>query len=361
MNFGPQLDLEGSRNMVNAFLDSGNRELDTAYVYNGGATENILGDILPGIDSNSYEIATKVHPRITGRLDRETILMELNESLKRMKRDSVNLLYFHFPDAKTPIEEALETVAELYEKGVVKELGLSNYPAWQVVDIAWKCDKAGCPRPSVYQGMYNSLCRNVEPELFPAIRSLGMRFYAFNPLAGGMLTGKHKNYDDKPQPGRFERLESYRKRYWKQSYFDAVEEIRKACEAEGIPITLFLNAKYLDGVSKREGYAEEPEYITHNDLEQINSPLVTIGMHGFEHVDHSTMTREQFTASMVDSRNVLEKHPAFIPYFAYPWGRFNPSTQQWLKALGINPVLTDGTSNYRYNQGIDRKCIDTPL
>ena len=78
-------------------------------------------------------------------------------------------------------------------------------------------------------------------------------------------------------------------------------------EAEGIPITLFLNAKYLDGVSKREGYAEEPEYITHNDLEQINSPLVTIGMHGFEHVDHSTMTREQFTASMVDSRNVLEK------------------------------------------------------
>ena len=132
-------------------------------------------------------------------------------------------------------------------------------------------------------------------------------------------------------------------------------------EAEGIPITLFLNAKYLDGVSKREGYAEEPEYITRTDLEQINSPLVTIGMHGFEHVDHSTMTREQFTASMVDSRNVLEKHPAFIPYFAYPWGRFNPSTQQWLKALGINPVLTDGTSNYRYNQGIDRKCIDTPL
>ncbi|MBR6979994.1 MAG: aldo/keto reductase [Prevotella sp.] len=282
MNFGPQLDLEGSRNMVNAFLDSGNRELDTAYVYNGGATENILGDILPGIDSNSYEIATKVHPRITGRLDRETILMELNESLKRMKRDSVNLLYFHFPDAKTPIEEALETVAELYEKGVVKELGLSNYPAWQVVDIAWKCDKAGCPRPSVYQGMYNSLCRNVEPELFPAIRSLGMRFYAFNPLAGGMLTGKHKNYDDKPQPGRFERLESYRKRYWKQSYFDAVEEIRKACEAEGIPMaeaayrwlcchSLMDESKgdgILLGASRQEQMAQNMAAVEKGDLPQ---------------------------------------------------------------------------------------------
>ena len=66
------------------------------------------------------------------------------------------------------------------------------------------------------------------------LRALGMRFYAFNPLAGGMLTGKHHHFKDVPEPGRFARLESYRKRYWKQSYFDAVDEIRKACEAEGI-------------------------------------------------------------------------------------------------------------------------------
>ncbi len=236
MNFGPQLDTEASREMVTGFLQTGNRELDTAYVYNGGSTETILGEILPSLEAECYEVATKVHPRITGRLDRETILMELTESLKRMKRDTVDLLYFHFPDGKTPIEEALETIKELHEQGKVKELGLSNYPAWQVIDIAYKCDKIGCPRPTVYQGMYNALCRNVEPELFPAIRSLGMRFYAFNPLAGGMLTGKHHHFEDAPEPGRFARLESYRKRYWKQSYFDAVDEIRKACETEGIPM-----------------------------------------------------------------------------------------------------------------------------
>lgn len=234
MNFGPQLDLEASRMMVNAFLASGGHELDTAYVYNEGTTENYLGDILPLLSPSSYQIATKVHPRITGRLDRSTIMMEFNESLSRMKRDSVDLLYFHFPDGKTPIDEALETVAELYEQGKIKELGLSNFPSWQVVDITYKCDKIGCPRPSVYQGMYNALCRNVDPELFPAIRSLGMRFYAFNPLAGGMLTGKHHHYDDTPDSGRFARLKSYRDRYWKQSYFDAVEEIRLACEKEGI-------------------------------------------------------------------------------------------------------------------------------
>ena len=256
MNFGPQLDLETSRNMVQNFLETENSELDTAYVYNGGDTEEYLGDILPKIEK-PYYIATKVHPRITGKLDRKTILMEFNESLKRMNRDKVDLLYFHFPDGKTPIDEALDTMAELYEQGKIKEFGLSNYPAWQVVDIWHKCDSHGCPKPTVYQGMYNALCRNVDPELFPAIHSLGMRFYAFNPLAGGMLTGKHHHFEDNPEPGRFARLESYRKRYWKQSYFDAVDEIRKACELENIPMVeaayrWLCNHSMLDA-EKRDG------------------------------------------------------------------------------------------------------------
>lgn len=233
MNFGPQLDLESSRKMVNVFLKTGCVELDTAYVYNGGTTEEYLGSILPDIQSEYY-IATKVHPRITGKLDRETIVMELNESLRRMNRKSVDLLYFHFPDAKTPINEALETIAELHVQGKIKEFGLSNYPAWQVVDIWNKCELMGCIKPTVYQGMYNALCRNVEPELFPAIRSLGMRFYAFNPLAGGLLTGKQLNFEAAPEEGRFSRLKSYRDRYWKHSYFDALNEIKVACDKEGI-------------------------------------------------------------------------------------------------------------------------------
>lgn len=236
MNFGPQLDQEASRDMVEIFLKTGNAELDTAYVYNGGTTEEYLGSILPRLEFGSYYLATKVHPRITGHLDRETILMEFNESLRRMNQDSVDLLYFHFPDGKTPIEEALETIAELKEQGKIKELGLSNYPSWQVVDVWYKCEKCGCPKPTVYQGMYNALCRNVEPELFPAIRSLGMRFYAFNPLAGGLLSGKQLNFEDAPEPGRFARLKSYRDRYWKQSYFDALGEIKRACDAENVPM-----------------------------------------------------------------------------------------------------------------------------
>ena len=236
MNFGPQLDLDSSREMISEFLRSGNKELDTAYVYNNGDTERYLGAILPELPSDSYSIATKVHPRITGKLDRATVLMELEESLRRMGRDSVDLLYFHFPDRDTPIDDALHTVAELREKGVVKSFGLSNYPAWQVVDICHICEKYGYAKPVVYQGMYNALCRNVEPELLPAIREMGMSFYAFNPLAGGLLSGKQLDFDKAPEPGRFARLKSYRERYWKKSYFDALGEIKKACDEENIPM-----------------------------------------------------------------------------------------------------------------------------
>lgn len=275
MNFGPQLDTEASREMVKGFLQTGNREMDTAFVYNGGSTETILGEILPELEDSSYEIATKVHPRITGKLDRDTILMEFNESLRRMKRDSVDLLYFHFPDGKTPIDEALETIKELHEQGKIKELGLSNYPAWQVIDIAYKCDKIGCPRPTVYQGMYNALCRNVEPELFPAIRSLGMRFYAFNPLAGGMLTGKHKHFEDAPEPGRFARLESYRKRYWKQSYFDAVDAIKQACDAEGIPMAE-AGYRWLSEHSMMDAAKDDGILLGASRLEQMTQNMAAV-------------------------------------------------------------------------------------
>lgn len=229
MTFGPQVDIEGSRAMIECFTEAGYNELDTAYVYNDGETEKILGDILKEFKNHSLSIATKVHPRITGKLDGFAVAMQFEESLRRMGRDSVDILYFHLPDPKTPIEGALEVCANLYKKGKFKELGLSNYPANMVIDILHLCKKNGWPRPTVYQGMYNAFTRSVEGELFSVLREHGMRFYAFNPLAGGLLTGKHKNYGNNPTSGRFARLQSYRNRYWKESYFEAVDIITTAC------------------------------------------------------------------------------------------------------------------------------------
>ena len=234
MNFGPQVDAATSLEMTQAFLNAGYRELDTAYVYNDGETERILGGILSQLEDGSFSLATKVHPRITGKLDGEAVAMQLGESLERMNRDSVDILYFHFPDRITPVEDALEMCAKLHAEGKFKELGLSNFPAWMAVDICHLCKERGWPQPTVYQGLYNGLSRNVERELFGALRKTGMRFYAFNPLAGGMLTGKHKQFQNDPSPGRFARLASYRNRYWKESFFEAVDRLAQSCGDAGI-------------------------------------------------------------------------------------------------------------------------------
>lgn len=234
MTFGPQVDTEGSRAMVQRFLEAGHHEVDTAYVYNEGETERILGSILKVTPENSLVLGTKVNPRITGKLDASAVAMQLNESLRRLGRNSVDLLYLHLPDANTPIEETLKACANLHEQGKFTELGLSNFPAWMVVDIWHLCKERGWPRPCVYQGLYNGLSRKVESELFPALRKLGMRFYSFNPLAGGMLSGKHTSYNDSPIPGRFSLRQSYRDRYWKKSFFEAASVLATRCREAGI-------------------------------------------------------------------------------------------------------------------------------
>lgn len=234
MNFGPQVSEEDSLKMVKQFLTSGNKELDAAYVYNNGDTEVILGSVISNLNTKDFSIATKVHPRITGKLDGAAVNLQFSESLKRLGSDKVDILYFHFPDAVTPVDDSLKSMNTLYEEGKFKEFGLSNFPAWMVVDIWHKCKNNGWLCPSVYQGRYNALSRNVEPELIPALRQLNMRFYAYNPLAGGMLTGKHMNLEEQPQQGRFARLQSYRKRYWKKSYFDAVNILTSKCKEYNI-------------------------------------------------------------------------------------------------------------------------------
>ena len=235
MTFGPQVNKINSKLILNLFLEAGFREIDSAYVYNNGDTEKILGEILPN-NSSSFHLATKANPRITGKLDRNAVIDQLNESLKRFNKESVDILYFHFPDPKTPIEEPLEAFYELYQQGRVKELGLSNFPAWKVVEIYYMCKNRGWPVPTVYQGLYNGLSRKVENELFPAIRNLGMRFYAFNPLAGGLLSGKYNNFEDTPLEGRFTLRPNYQDRYWKKSFFNALKMLSAECKKFNIPI-----------------------------------------------------------------------------------------------------------------------------
>ncbi|KAL7843265.1 hypothetical protein AOLI_G00247770 [Acnodon oligacanthus] len=233
MTFGGSVDADLSSKMVQVFLERSHHELDTAFIYTGGQSERIIGGMqLP----KTVKIATKANPLEGNSLKPESLRFQLETSLKRLRTQRVDIFYLHLPDHQTPIQDTLQACNELYKEGKFKELGLSNYVSWEVAEIYSICKHNNWVLPTVYQGMYNGITRQVETELFPCLRHFGIRFYGFNPLAGGLLTGRY-HYEDKDgkQPaGRFfgsKVATIYRDRYWKESHFHAIDGILKALEA----------------------------------------------------------------------------------------------------------------------------------
>ena len=235
MTFGESVFSPDTAAFVGAFLDAGYNEIDTAYVYNEGESERLLGEVLPGL-SRPFRIDTKVNPRVTGKLDAEAAYLQVNGSLERMKLDRADTVFLHFPDPATPVEHVLGAMADLHDKKKFAELGLSNFPAWMVADVWHICDRHGWVKPTVYQGMYNPLTRFAERELNACLDHFGMRFYAYNPLCGGLLTGRYRDFGEEPADGRFTHRPGYQKRYWKQSYFDAEALLAARCEKHGISV-----------------------------------------------------------------------------------------------------------------------------
>ncbi len=234
MTFGESVFAPDSEAFIQAFLDAGYDELDTAYVYNEGQSEKLIGQAIKTIGRDRVKIATKVNPRITGKLDGDAARMQLNESLERLDTDCADTFYLHFPDPATPVASVLEACAELHEQGKFKELGLSNFPAWMVADVWHLCDRNGWVKPTVFEGIYNPLTRCAETELNACLNHFGMRFYVYNPMAGGLLTGRYGKFEDAPTDGRFTHRPNYQNRYWKKSFFDAVDLLKQVCEENGI-------------------------------------------------------------------------------------------------------------------------------
>lgn len=233
MTFGESVFEPDVEQLITTFLDAGYDELDTAYVYNEGTCEKLLGEVLSEL-KRPYKIATKVNPRVSGKLDGATAYKQVNESLKRMKQGYVDTVFLHFPDPLTPVIEVLEAMADLHQQGKFRELGLSNFPAWMVADAWHICDKHGWVKPTVFEGVYNPLTRRAEAELNDCLNAYGLRFYAYNPMCGGLLTGRYGNYADAPTEGRFTHRPNYQVRYWKKSFFDGVKIIQKMCEKHNI-------------------------------------------------------------------------------------------------------------------------------
>jgi aflatoxin B1 aldehyde reductase len=234
MTFGDQVDDRAAQSILESFFVAGHREVDTAYQYCQGRTEKMLGRLLPHLSAAEPYVASKVNPWNDEGLQAQQVEQQFEEILRRLGRDDIDLLYLHSPDLDTPIEETLEACFALYEQDRFRHFGLSNYAAWQVAEVVETCRRQGWMEPRVYQGMYNALTRDVERELFPCLRNYGMSFYAYNPLAGGLLTGKHRSRRNEPDSGRFAPDRGYRDRYWKTDYFLVLEELVQACADKGL-------------------------------------------------------------------------------------------------------------------------------
>jgi aflatoxin B1 aldehyde reductase len=240
MTFAGQVDEESAKAQLETFFsfhpEDQYVELDTAFMYCETKTEQMLGEILTEEQRCRMVIATKANPGHKGGLSAQSISTQFTTSLANMKMDKVDIFYLHWPDPKTPLDQSLKRVNDLYKQGKFRELGLSNYSATQVEEILKICEAKGYVRPTVYQGMYNALTRAVEPELIPLLRQHGIRFYVYNPLAGGLLTGKYTSTEEKPQEStRFDATtiagKRYQARYWKKCFFDALAIIKAAVDS----------------------------------------------------------------------------------------------------------------------------------
>ncbi len=231
MTFADQVDQQGAKQMLNTYTAAGHNEVDTAYVYCGGKTETLLGEIKDSL--SDCKLATKVNPKEAG-LGKAAVDKQFTTSLTRLNVEAVDLLYLHQPDLDTPIATTLAAINEHYTAGRFSRFGLSNYAAWQVANIYRICEREGYALPTVYQGMYNALTRDVERELFNCLANFNIAFYVYNPLAGGMLTGKHHSQSQLPSEGRFSTNTEYQNRYWKKDYFAAIDNFTKACASENI-------------------------------------------------------------------------------------------------------------------------------
>ncbi|KAK7031737.1 aflatoxin B1 aldehyde reductase member 3 [Favolaschia claudopus] len=268
---------------VDLFIKHGHQEVDTARVYALGTCEQLLGQV-----NKDLRVGTKVAPLIpipgledfTAKHTLEGLRKRLMESLAALNTKQIEIFYLHAPDRSVPYEETLKAIDELYREGHFKRWGMSHFAAWEVAEIVGICKLHGYIQPSVYQGIYNAIHRDVEPELFPALRKFGMSFYAFNPLACGLFTDRYTSIDAKPEKGS--RLDpegmaakAYRARYWKPAYFDALAKIRSVANANGLTM-VEVALRWMSHHSLLQRESGDAIIIAASSLEHLEQNLVDL-------------------------------------------------------------------------------------
>ncbi|MFM6114240.1 MAG: aldo/keto reductase [Sphaerospermopsis kisseleviana] len=251
MTFGLQTDEETSIKILDTAAEGGINFLDTADVYplggglpTAGRTEEIIGRWLKG-KREHFIVATKAVGKVGPApwdqgSSRKHILDAIDVSLRRLGTDYVDLYQLHSDDASTPLDETLEALDTIVRAGKVRYIGVSNYLAYRLARALGRADVRNLTRFVSIQPRYNLLFREIERELLPLAQEEGLGVIPYNPLAGGLLTGKHKLAEGPTTGTRFTlgaAAERYQERYWHDREFNTVEELRTVADLAGLSLT----------------------------------------------------------------------------------------------------------------------------
>ncbi|HEX3830415.1 MAG TPA: aldo/keto reductase [Solirubrobacteraceae bacterium] len=304
-------DHDDSIRIIHRALDAGINFIDTADVYSRGESEEIVGKALAGGKRDRVVLATKVHgtmgddPNEFGN-SRRWIVKEVENSLRRLGTDWIDLYQIHRPEADTDIDETLGALSDLVHQGKVRYIGSSTFPASQIVEAQWVAERRSRERFVCEQPPYSLLIREVEREVLPTAQRYGMGVIPWSPLAGGWLSGRYRKGEDLPESQRAQRIPS---RYdmsdpGNQRKLDAADALARLAEEAGITL-IELALAFV-----------------------IRHPAVTSAIIGPRTMEH---LESQLTAAEVTlSDDVLDRIDEIVP----PGTNVNPNEIGWQ-----NPAL----------------------
>jgi aryl-alcohol dehydrogenase-like predicted oxidoreductase len=267
MNFGKRTPEPEARRILDRAIERGVTLLDTANAYVDGESERIVGRAVKGRRDRAL-IATKVGVGRIGAplegLSRGRILAAVDESLARLGTDWIDIYYLHVPDSKTPLEESLDAIAELIASGKIRAWAVSNYASWQVLEMLHIAERRGMPKPAMSQVLYNVLIRQLDIEYFRFARAHAVHSTIYNPLAGGLLSGKHARAPEPAKGSRFDKNALYQRRYWSDRFFDLVDAYGQIATSEGMTLVELAYA-FLSGTPGVDSILVGPATIEHLD------------------------------------------------------------------------------------------------
>lgn len=240
MTFGREADEATSFRLMDRYFELGGTFVDTADAYGNGTSESIVGRWLKDRGAREQTIlATKVYATMgaganDGGLSRYHIQRAVEASLKRLQTDVIDLYQIHRWDPDTPAAETLEALTDLVRQGKVRYIGASNLAAWQLSHYLHLADTHLWSRFVSLQPIYNALNRGIESEVLPLCQAEGLGVIAYNPLAGGMLTGKYKRAAGLPSGARLGSIKTYYDRYYTEEALALVERFVEAAQRRGL-------------------------------------------------------------------------------------------------------------------------------